>query len=497
MIKAARAQALVSARKLDPSGKTDAANAPGSAPSSAPNDVKVPAPAAKYAGGGTLGASDVDQLRGVGRMKAGASPLSVRLGRAAVPSESTTPLRDLAFTPEEIAAYRGHNAKMVEKNPGLAFVLADPDAFVADMRERFAQQKAITPNDPYQFNISDIAGSTLEGMKTALDGEITKVEGLLQQLAAGEPRWIPDWLSHHDDEVAEHKRGLEYLKALKGEVEQHLESGDVSYRRMQEVGFFVARALGMFDMDDIGLKDRVLLKVDRYLQGYQDLSPSEEYRRYQSNDFSVFQKESPVGGFQKADQTFEEAFFNKDKMEIVSLPTTEHLGPGPFMRLVSYDIYLMGMTPEPAAADGFVRPGGDFWIHDMRHSSAIFHKRKEYESSHGLSEPQIAKLEKKIDLWKDELNEARRQVPDKELRYAIGFFMFNLHHDRGYPMVPSSYLKDEALNHVPKLLYTMLKASGQPVGFDRPLETMNKAFAWLQDFWLARLDEEKAILEAR
>jgi len=81
------------------------------------------------------------------------------------------------------------------------------------------------------------------------------------------------------------------------------------------------------------------------------------------------------------------------------------------------------------------------------------------------------------DRWKVELDAERSQIVDKELRAAIGFFMFNFHHDRGYPLVPSSYESSEALNHVPKLLYGMLVASGQPVGFSHPSSTLARAWS--------------------
>ena len=103
------------------------------------------------------------------------------------------------------------------------------------------------------------------------------------------------------------------------------------------------------------------------------------------------------------------------------------------------------------------------------------------------NDAQVQKLEKRIDLWKTELDAARAAIPDKQLRWAIGFVMFNYHHDRGFPMVPSSYTSDEATHQVPQLLYMMLKLSNQPVGFDKPQATLAKAQEWLNAFWAQRL----------
>lgn len=400
----------------------------------------------------------------------------------------------LRVTADEMAAYKAQNDKLAAKYPSLALVLKDPDAFRDSTKAKFAAQKMAAPENPYGFDFSDYGLPVMQDFQKALEAEIDKVEGALKELNDGEWSWVPSFLSGHDAAVKEHETGLALLNALKTEVEGHLEKGSIDYKRTQELGFFVARALGHFDMDQIGLRDRTLLKADRYMQGYESLSIEEELARYKANDFSVFQKESPVEGFKLVHQSFEDAFFNPDAMEMVSLPTCEHLGPGVFMRMSSYDMFVMGVAAEPEAADGFVRPGGDFWLHDVRHSSSIFGKRKMYEMEHGLSELQQHKLQKKIDLWKTELNAERKKVPSKELRYAIGFFMFNYHHDRGLPMVPSSYHK-EKVDHVPRLLYAMLQVSDQPIGFEKPMETLTAAYDWLQDFWLSRLPEEQAIID--
>jgi hypothetical protein len=326
----------------------------------------------------------------------------------------------------------------------------------------------------------------LEGFAKAIDEEIAELD----------PKEI-----HRQPATPEFDDNIEtarLLSQMNGEIHDLLaaqkQGAPLPYRRVQEMGFFVARTIGLADDGKLNLRDRALLEVDRYLQGYAHGDVASESRRYHDNEFSIFQKRSPVGGFAAAEETFEKAFFHPDKLEMIALPTIDSLGAEPFTRLAPRDLFLFGVTREPAAADGFVRPGGDFYIHDVRHSSAMFHKRDVYEKKHGLSDAQIAKLEARVDLWKTELDEARAQIPSKELRWAIGFFMFNYHHDRGYPMVPSSYQAPEANNEVPKLLYAMLKVSGQPVGFSKPLDTLAEAHAWLQKFWLARLPEEQQIV---
>jgi hypothetical protein len=72
---------------------------------------------------------------------------------------------------------------------------------------------------------------------------------------------------------------------------------------------------------------------------------------------------------------------------------------------------------------------------------------------------------------------------------------FNHHHDRGIPQLPSSFLTEDH-GKVANKLYLALRVSEQPLGFENPKKTIDQAYAWLRDFWTARLDQEVAILAA-
>jgi hypothetical protein len=229
--------------------------------------------------------------------------------------------------------------------------------------------------------------------------------------------------------------------------------------------------------------------------GYSKASISQEYDRYKNNDFQLFRKPAGSSGIEMASESYEKGMFDPEKFELASLPVATSLGPGVFMQLLPHDVFLMGITPEPESADGFNRPGGDFYLHDARHASSIFAKRKIYEKTHNLSEPQIAKLETLQSVWKQEMVEEKKKIEDKELSYAIGFLSFNHHHDRGIPQLPSSFLAEDHGGIADKL-YLALKLSGQPIGFDNPRETLNKAYSWLQNFWLERLPQEEKVLSA-
>lgn len=268
---------------------------------------------------------------------------------------------------------------------------------------------------------------------------------------------------------------------------------------MQALSYFSARAMGHFDEGDLSFKDRAFLVIDRFLQGHKPTSMADEVKLFQSGHLELFEKDPGVGsGFKRVQKPFVDGFSNQTSLQMISLPTSEPLGTDVFMRLSQYDVFLMGVTQEPVAADGFVRPGSDFYVHDARHNSAMFGKRLVYEAEHRMTEPQIRTLQKQVDVWRSELSAKLDELKDPKLKSAIEFFEFNYHHDRGLPMVPSSYLP-EGFDYVPKLLYGMLKLSGQDggAGFDAPNKTLNQAYTFLREFWLARLPQEQAILDSK
>lgn len=396
-------------------------------------------------------------------------------------------------SPTELTAYQAVNERLSKKYPILKDVLQDPEIFIKNIEGRFAAQKLLTPERPYGFDYSEIGLPALEKMASELKLKINEFSVSIAELEAKTGVFSFLKAPFRSKKIADYEIAVEYLKEVEAEIGSYLQNGAVDYQNLYEISYFYSRAIGHFDLRTMNLRDKLMLYIDRYLQGYKQLKITEEYQLFKERKFSVFQKQSPVEGFEQASLTFEQAFFNQDKIEMMVLPTTEELGPDIFSRLVSYNIFPISMTSVPVAADGFVRPGGDFWMHDIRHSSAIFAGRKDYEALHQLTEAQVMELRAKSDLWKSELDQARKTIVDKELRYAVGFFMFNFHHDRGYPLLPSSYI-DDHVNHVPFLLYYMLKISKQPLGFKNPQKTMNTAYDWLQDFWLKRLEQEKAII---
>lgn len=399
-------------------------------------------------------------------------------------------------------AYVETNVKFAQKYSSFEAILKDPKDYFDNVKARFVAQKALTPNDPYRFDFSEYGIPVIKELRAQLDlKEEEFVKNLEQLKTIDENSLAPLWVKDHFPKFFSKKKmiqdqelGLKYLEEVKVELDSYLGAKSIDYKALQEISFFYSRMAGMFDEKKLNIRDRIMLVIDRHLQGYNKLTIEEEYSLYKERNFRVFHKDSPVAGFIKAQDLFEKDFADQDEFKILSLPTPEHLGPDIFMRLLAHDIYINGISLNPAAADGFVRPSGDFWLHDLRHSSAIYEERLRYMDKYDLSEVQYAQLQKRMDRWKLELDGERKKIEDKELRYAIGFFMFNFHHDRGIPMVPSSYLRKK-VDSVPYLLYAMLKVSKQPIGFKKPHKTMTEAYAWLQDFWLKRLNEEMEIVK--
>lgn len=421
-----------------------------------------------------------------------------------IASATETPCQELVRSLLDQKAFEATNIKFAQKYPNFEAMLKNPGDYFEEMKLRFALQKKLTPNDPYRFDFSEYGIPVIKELRnqiTEKEDEFVKNLDLLK--TAHEDSTVPEWIKNkfpilfsRPKQIKDQELGLKYLREVKAELDSYLAKDSIDYKSLQEISFFYSRASGAFDEKKLNLRDRMMLVIDRHLQGYNKLTIEQEYTEYQNRTFKVFHKDSPVDGFINAQAPFENAFADNDELIMLSLPTPEHLGPDIFMRLMPYNIYINGISLNPAAADGFVRPSGDFWLHDLRHASAIYEKRLRYMDKYQISEEAFSKLQLRMDRWKMELDEERKKIENKELRYAIGFFMFNHHHDRGFPMVPSTYLNNDKEN-ISYLLYTMLKVSNQPTGFKRPRQTLDEAYSWLQDFWLKRLDEEMEIINSK
>ncbi len=439
-----------------------------------------------------IGEQLVGRLRQAARREA-PHALAARPARSALQRDARVIAQALpASPPQAAAAYRAANRALVGKYPTLDKVLADPDKFVAEVQRRFAAQRKLDPKRPYKFQFGDYGLPVLKAWTPMIDAEIAKLEG---QLAARRP-WAP-WRAWS---VADRQETVAHLKELRTEVQRHLASGKVDYQRLLELGYYVSRAMGRYDMRQLNLRDKAMLVVDRALQGHRTGAIAMERAAFKSGEMTVFDAMSPVAGFRFSMAAFEKAYLNPNKLEMITLPTSEALGTDVFMRLSNHPIFLVGVTQQPIAADGFVRPSADFWLHDVRHNSAIFATHQHYAERHGVTPETARRLSKQIDVWREDLLAAQAQIRDPELAKAVRFFEFNYHHDRGYPLVPSSYTHGpENPEKLANLLYRTLKLANQRMEddinvFAAPRSTIHQAYAWLHAFWSARLPQERAVL---
>ncbi len=370
------------------------------------------------------------------------------------------------------------NSFMSAKYPKLAQVVKDPDAFIAEMRGRFNEHKILHPDSPHGFDYSDLG--------------LPLVKDLLENL----DKKIEELTSYSGSKIrnSELRVGLQYLKDLKAEADSILKKGAVSYRGLIEFCYFYSRAIGHFDTRFYRTSQRLLLRVDRSIEGYRQLSIEAEYSLYRLRKFEVFQLKSSSTGFNLSSAPFETAFLNKDELKQVWVPTNAALERDIFMRMMFKDIHFVGVTYDPILADGFLRPGGDFWMHDVRHEAAKYFEKWRYIAQKNLSEAQVSSIDSKVDQWALDLSAAMSKVRDHDLQEAIELIAFSYHHDRGFPLIPSVYLsrKRDGFEHA---LYTMMKVSGQGVAFEMPIYNLEKAHAWLTKFWTNRLPQEKEILD--
>ncbi len=163
---------------------------------------------------------------------------------------------------------------------------------------------------------------------------------------------------------------------------------------------------------------------------------------YRRNRFELFPERSSSSGYRDSEDAFHRAFENTEKLELVLIPTNTYFDRDIFQRMMPYHIHFLGLTDMPVLSEGFLRPGGKFFIHDVRHESARAFEKFRYLEHYRLTQKQQDAMISKMDQWQLELNARIAEVQNSDLKHAIVFFAFNQHHDRGWPLLPSTYLSE-------------------------------------------------------
>lgn len=367
------------------------------------------------------------------------------------------------------------NHMMAGKYRDLAVVLKDPDSFIASMTARFEAQKLITPGNPHKFDYSEIGLPALAVMR----------QGLTQKMAALKIKSEDAALAHV------------YMTRLLSEVDATAAKGQIDYATTIELSTYYARIAGYFDHFKLTLWQRTFLKLDRYVVGYHPLSMKEEFEIYTARKFSLFQPHAaqfgePVG-FKGYENDYAAAFADKDQLLTIIVPTGVALETDVLLRLASRrKVSLTGLTIDPILADGFHRPTGHFWYHDLRHQSAKWVEKTRYMTANGISEAQEPELNRRIDLWAAELELAIGNIQDPDLKAAVEFITFGLYYDTGVPVVPSTY-SDLSTSHYFAALALVLGREG--LSFQKPIRSLRRAEEWFANFWTPKIDEERVFLE--
>jgi hypothetical protein len=392
-------------------------------------------------------------------------------------------------SPEETGAYRELNRMMVAAYPRLAFVLEDPRRFMADMQDRFALQQEATPEWPHEFDVSDWAMPLVADMLAMVREKTAILQETLEGVERRYGSMIGPVVVTRPKRIRKLRTGLRLLEKLERELSARAApGGTITYRRLLQLTSAVTGPLSLESSRTLSPSERVLLAVDRVMQGFRDVSIDEYTRRFEAGEFVMFERASSVQGFREVEERFVQAVYDRSRLELLGLPVTFDIGVDVLLRLLPYGILPIGITRRVVAADGFARTPEDFKLHDIRHSTSIFSKRDVYDQAHGLTPDASAHLSHRMDVWGLELVEKLRRVEDASLYAAIRMVAFNHHHDRGFPLVPTSYLR-ETPDHVPYLLYVMLRWSGQSCGFTG-MARIREAYRWLRDFFASKLEEE-------
>lgn len=405
------------------------------------------------------------------------------------------------------------NQRLSQKYPFLKEVTDNPQAFKREVEADFERQKKITPEDPLQFSYykRSFVPPELKQMRRMLQEEVALLLRKRRQIEEVNG-FALEWVEHeHRLIFSKEKRlhrldlGLEFLRDVLAEVEGYLQKEDISYRDYVYLSHFYSRAIGYFDVSEASTMDRALLIAERKIQGFVKMSIEDELEAYRRRDFSFGRTRSINKSVAASKERFIRDFEDKNELKFVMIFSHAGLGSDILHRLMGQDIYFIGLSAGLFGADGFNRPPGLHAAHDVGHSALIHWTLALYMERNNVTPEQKEKLNALADKIHFELrshlidmrDRAKASGDDRAYQYSriLGRLFFNVHHDRGYPLLPSIYL---TLNKIPRtayLLYFLLEKTGHGVHMPRgSREELNRAFEELRSFFLKFKEEEAAIL---
>lgn len=378
--------------------------------------------------------------------------------------------------------------KLAADFPSLAMVLQDRDQFMKEMRSRFNKQKLITPENPHQFDFTELGLPALSVMSKGLIDQKVALEILIDEMEKGQVS------KHH--KIDDLKILFDIVSEVESEILGYKNAGKISYYETLRLSNHYARVAGYYHTISHDLRQKAMIGYDRYLEGFKPLPLEEEYKLYKEKRFFVFQedRESGIKGYRKAQPLFENAILDKNELKIIVIPTGEYINRDFLNFMFSrHSIYIGGLAEVPIQADGFFRPAGDFWYHDLRHESAKFYEKYLYVTKNKIPYEKMDRLNHQNDVWMLELKKEMEKITDPDFREAVELTSFNFHHDSGYPMIPSVF-KEQFNRFKVAAFYLSLKVGGEKP-FKNPHKHLPEAEKFLRKFWEKRLDRENQLLK--
>lgn len=406
-------------------------------------------------------------------------------------------------TAEQIKAaletnYQNRNAILVKRYPKLEFVFKDPEAFVQTMKSRFEAQKKITPEDPRLFHFPE-AASTMHEIKADLAQFRQELIVELQaQKASLRNRLSHTVLGKRSAKVEAITKVLQYTGKLQRDIDTMISSDNYPYRDTIYTLYYYSRIRGIFQFKDLSNYYQVMKYLDMSMHGYRRLNVDAELKLYKEKGSPIVQVRSGkvAAEFRSAELPFRDAFERTDALEYVIIPSVYALGSSAFLHVLPHNIHFLGATNTPVPADGFNRPGGLFWMHDVRHEADRYMKINSYRKAQNLTRKQDEQLTLLMHQWHADFLNMKNSVQDANLKAALDHYHFYTHHDVGVPLIPSMFLN----HHMDGMAvyYGFLvhkKMAGQTPGYTAWLKTTRQAQEILTKFWQERLPLEKSLLQ--
>ncbi|GEM_PF-6100037 len=394
--------------------------------------------------------------------------------------------------------YRHRNDVLSKRYPKLAFVFNDPELFINTMKERFEQQKKLTPEDPRLFNFPE-AAATMHEIKEDLG--LFRAE-LINQLQFHK-KSLRNQIAHsllnkRSSPVETINKVLRYVGKVERDIQHMVDSNTYPYRDTIYTLYYYSRIRGFFQFKELNTYYQISKYLDMNMHGYRRLDIDAELRLYKVKDSPIVQVRSGkiATEFRLAELPFRRAFERKDTLEYVIIPSVQALGSSAFLHVLPHNLHFLGATNTPVAADGFKRPGGLFWMHDVRHEADRYMKINAYRKAQNLSKKQDEQMTLLMHQWQAEFLNMKNSIQDHNLKAAVEHYHFYTHHDVGVPMIPSMFLNHH-MNGV-KVYYAFLlhkKWSGQGPEYKQWVQTTRQAQKVLTKFWEDRLHLETGLLQ--